>query len=189
MVKNKQKIRAKDILGKRTLILGEASSGKTKLAAKLLRELINIVDPRKIAVIDLAPEKIGDLGGRLTDYVNLTVEIKYLAPEKVYMPRLTGTSPEEILHYAELNRKKMEPLLNGFIQNPTETLIINDITLYLHLGELKTVLECARLARTFLATAYHGSRLADDLGTGITSRERQLTEELAILMDLVVETS
>ncbi|MDH5787490.1 MAG: hypothetical protein OEZ40_04270, partial [Candidatus Bathyarchaeota archaeon] len=76
---------------------------------------------------------------------------------------------------------------NNFAKNPTEAIIINDITLYLHRGELKTVMKCVRLAKTFLATAYYGSKLASDLGTGISARERQMTNELATSMDLVIK--
>jgi serine kinase of HPr protein (carbohydrate metabolism regulator) len=189
LAKNEQKIELKgrEILGKKVLILGEVGSGKTKLAAKLLEELMTLVSPEKITVIDLAPKRIGGIGGKLTDYVDLIGEIKYLSPKKVYTPRIAGASPEQVLHYAELNRKIMEPLLNEFLQHATEVLILNDVTLYLHSGELETILKCAQLAKTFVATAYYGSKLAKDLGTGISSRERQLTEKLATFMDLVVK--
>lgn len=189
MAKNEQKIELKgtEILGKKVLILGEVGSGKTKLAAKLLEELMTLVNPEKITAIDLAPKRIGGIGGKLTDYVDLIGEIKYLSPKKVYTPRIAGASPEQVLHYAELNRKIMEPLLNEFLQHATEVLILNDVTLYLHSGELETILKCAQLAKTFVATAYYGSKLAKDLGTGISSRERQLTEKLATFMDLVVK--
>lgn len=189
MAKNEQKIELKgrEILGKKVLILGEVGSGKTKLAAKLLEELMPLVSPEKITVIDLAPKRIGGIGGKLTDYVDLIGEVKYLSPKKVYTPRIAGASPEQVLHYAELNRKIMEPLLNEFLQHATEVLILNDVTLYLHSGELETILKCAQLAKTFVATAYYGSKLAKDLGTGISSRERQLTEKLATFMDLVVK--
>jgi len=188
-VKNKQniKLKGREILRKKVLIIGEAGSGKTKLAAKLLQKLMAILNPEEITVIDLAPQRTGDVGGKLTDYVNLTSGVKYLSPEKVYTPRLAGTSPKEVLRYAELNRKTMEPLLNNFIQNPTDALVINDVTLYLHSGELETILKCTKLAETFLATAYYGSKLAEDLGTGITLREKQLTDKLATIMDLVVK--
>jgi len=189
LAKNRQEPRLKgvDILGKKVLILGEAGSGKTRLAAKSLQELITLVNPEKITVIDLAPKRIDEIGGKLTDYVNLISGVKYLSPKNVYTPRLTGISPDQVSHFAELNRKNMEPLLDKFIQRPTEVLVLNDVTLYLHSGKLETVLECVRLAKTFLATAYYGSKLAKDLGTGITSRERQLTDELATFMDLVVK--
>ncbi|RLI14243.1 hypothetical protein DRO41_06080 [Candidatus Bathyarchaeota archaeon] len=179
-------LKGREILGKKVLILGEAGSGKTKLAARLLKALMKLVGSGKITVIDLAPQRTGGIGGKITDYVNLTGEINYLSPEKVYMPRLTGASPKQVLRYAELNKENMEPLLKRFIQNPTEVLILNDVTLYLHVGKLETVLKCVNLAKTFLATAYYGSRLAEDLETGITARERLLTDKLASSMDLVV---
>jgi GTPase SAR1 family protein len=185
--KRKTKLKGKDILGKKVLILGESGSGKTKLTAKLLQELTKLTKPEKMTAIDLAPQRTENIGGKLANYVDLTSEVKYLSPEKVYTPRLAGTSPKEVLRYAELNRKIMEPLLDDFIKNPTEALIINDITLYLHNGELEKVLTCLRLTKTFLATAYYGSKLAEDLGTGISARERRLTDKLAIFMDLVVK--
>ena len=188
MAKNKKKVQLKgrEILGKRVLILGEVGSGKTKLAAKLLRELMMLVNPEQITVIDLAPQRVGEVGGKLTEYVNINSGVRYFSPKNVYTPRLASTSHEQLLHYAELNRKSMEPLFNMFIRNVTEVFVLNDVTLYLHLGRLETVLKCVKLARTFLTTAYHGSKLTKDLGTGISSRERQLTDKLATFMDLTV---
>jgi len=187
--RNEQKTLLKgiDILGKKVLILGEAGSGKTRLAAKLFQELTTLINPEEITVIDLAPRKAGAIGGELTDYVEISSVVRHLSPKNVYTPRLAGQSPEQVLHYAQLNRENMEPLLNTFIQNPTKVLIINDVTLYLHLGKLETVLSCVRLANTFLATAYYGSKLANDLGTGISANERQLVDKLARFLDLTVK--
>ena len=189
MEKNKQKVQLKgsEILGKKVLILGEAGSGKTKLAAQLIQELMDLVDPEEMSVIDLAPKRVGEFGGKLTDYLSIDGKVKYYSPKRVYTPRLSGKSPKQILRYAELNKRNIQPLFNEFIRNATDILVINDITLYLHSGELETVLECIKLAKTFLATAYYGSKLAGDLGTGISLRERQLTDRLAAFMDLVVK--
>ncbi|MDI6691137.1 MAG: DUF87 domain-containing protein [Candidatus Bathyarchaeota archaeon] len=189
MERNKQKVQlnGKEILGKKVLILGEAGSGKTRLAAQLLQELMDLVNSERISVIDLAPKRVGEFGGKLTDYLSIGGKVKYYSPKQVYTPRLSGKSPKQILHYTELNRRNMQPLFNNFIRNSTGVLVINDITLYLHSGELKTVLQCVQLAKTFLATAYYGSKLAEDLGTGISLRERQLTDRLAAFMDLVVK--
>lgn len=188
MMKNedRMKLNGKTIFGKKVLILGETGSGKTKLAARLLKELTTLVDPEKITVIDLAPRKVGTIGGKLIDYVNVSSKVRYLSPKNVYTPRLAGRSREQVLHYACLNKKNMEPLLNMFIQNPTEALIINDITLYLHLGKLQTILDCVALAKTVVTTAYYGLKLANDLGTGISAKERQLTDKLAKFLDLTV---
>lgn len=189
MVNNEERImlKGKTILGKKVLILGETGSGKTKLAARLFQELTTLIDPEEITVIDLAPRKVDTIGGKLVDYVDVSTKVRYLSPKNVYTPRLAGRSPEQVLRYAHLNRENMEPLLSTFIQNPTEALIINDITLYLHLGKLQTVLSCVGLANTFLATAYYGLKLANDLGTGISAKERQLTDKLARFLDLTVK--
>jgi GTPase SAR1 family protein len=187
--KNRQKVQLKgcEIFGKKVLILGEAGSGKTMLAAQLIQELMDLVNPEKISVIDLAPKRVGEFGGKLTDYLSISGKVKYYSPKRVYTPRLSGKSPKQILRYAELNKRNMQPLFNEFIRNATDILVINDITLYLHSGELETILECVKLAKTFLATAYYGSKLAEDLGTGISLRERRLTDRLAAFMDLVVK--
>lgn len=188
MGKNKEKVQLKgrEVLGKKIVILGEVCSGKTKLAAELLREFMTLMNPQEITVIDLAPKRIGGIGGKLTEYVNMNSGVIYLSPKNVYTPRLASTSSKQLLLYAELNRKIMEPLLNRFIQNVTEVLVLNDVTLYLHSGKLETVSKCARLAKTFLVTAYYGSKLSKDLETGISSREKRLTEKLATTMDLTI---
>lgn len=184
---HKVPLKGKEILGKKTLVLGETGSGKTKLAARLLKELVTLIDPEKITVIDFAPQRVGEVGGKITDYLSMPSEIKYLSPENVYTPRLAGKSLEQVLRYAELNRENMEPLLREFIEKATEVLVLNDVTLYLHSGRLESVLKCAKLAKTVLVTAYYGSKLAEDLGAGIGLREKRLTEELAASMDLVVK--
>lgn len=187
-MKNRQKaqLEGREILGKKVLILGEAGSGKTKVAARLLQEIMKLMNPEKITIIDLAPQRVSEIGGKISDYVNVPHEVKYLSPENVYTPRLAATSPKQLLHYAELNRKSMEPLFNRFIRNATDVLAVNDVTLYFHLGRLETVSKCVNLAKTFLATAYCGSKFAKDLGTGISFRERKLTEKLTTCMNLIV---
>jgi len=189
LAKNKDnvKLEGKNIVGRRVLILGEVGSGKTLLTSRLLKELMTLFNPEEITVIDLAPQRIGEVGGKLSDYVDSIDKVRYLSPERVYAPRLMGISREHVLKYAELNRRGMEPLFNEFVQRTTKILILNDITLYLHAGKLETVLKCMRLAETFLATAYYGSRLAEDRGSGISVREKQLVEKLATYMDQIIK--
>ncbi|MEM3703273.1 MAG: hypothetical protein QXX79_02465 [Candidatus Bathyarchaeia archaeon] len=187
MEKSKREITGGEVLGKKVLILGEAGSGKTRLVSRLIQEIITIIHPREVTVIDLAPPRKGIIGGKISDYVELKGEVRHLSPTKVYTPRLDGKSSEEVLRYACLNRESMEPLFKEFIKDPSKVLVVNDVTLYLHMGDLETVLECVRLAETFLATAYYGFKLAENFGTGISERERQLTEKLAKFMDFVVQ--
>ncbi len=184
---NKVQLKGEDIVGRKVLILGEVGSGKTPLASRLLKELMTFLDLKEITVIDLAPQRMGEVGGKISDYVDSIDKVRYISPERVYTPRLTGTSREQVLKYAELNRRVMEPLFNEFVQRNTKVLILNDITLYLHAGKLETVLKCMRLAETFLVTGYHGSRLAEDRGSGITAREKRLIEKLVTYMDQIIE--
>ncbi|KPV61586.1 MAG: hypothetical protein AOA65_2403 [Candidatus Bathyarchaeota archaeon BA1] len=188
MAKNSRRVRlkVKDIVGRKVLVLGEASSGKTRLIARLLDQLTSLAEPCEITIIDMAPQRIGDIGGKLSDYTSSVNKVRNLSPRKVYAPRLTGTSREQVLEYAELNRKAIEPLLSQFIQKPTKFLIINDITLYLHSGDLEKILHCLTLAQTFLASGYHGRKLAEDRGAGISLRETQLIEMLAKRMDKII---
>ena len=178
---------AEDVIGRRVLILGEVRSGKTALLARLLKELTEVADAKEITVIDLAPQRIGEIGGKISDYLDSVEEIRYLSPKRVYTPRVTGSSREEVLAYAELNRSLMEPLFAEFVQRATKVLVLNDVTLYLHAGELGRILNCVKLAETFVATAYYGSRLAQDRGAGISIREKKLIRKLASYVDQIVK--
>lgn len=190
-MKNEDKVqlKGKEIVGKRVLILGEVGSGKTAFLVRLLEELMVFLDHEEITVIDMAPKRVGEIGGKIIDYLNSINGIRYLSPEKVYTPRLTGQSREEVLRYAELNRKLMEPLFNNFIQGVTKVLVLNDFTLYLHTGKLGKILNCMKLAETFLAAGYYGSRLNEDQGAGISVREKKLTEKLATYMNQTIKMS
>jgi len=180
--------KADEILGKKVLIAGEAGSGKTRLASRLLTGLLDIVDPREVTIIDMAPERRQEIGGRIMDYLDVDERVLHLSPARVYTPRLTGFTPRHLLHYAEQNRRMIEPLLERFAKNPSRLLILNDLSIYLHAGKLERILTCVRSADTFLGTAYCGSRLCKDLGSGISQRERKLVEELATFMDIVIRT-
>ncbi len=175
-----------NIIRRKTAILGEVNTGKTALAAKLLQELKVTVNPEEITVIDFAPDKIGEVGGKIKDYVELDKKTRYLLPTRVYAPRLTGTSAEQIMRFAKLNAKNMGHLLDRFIKSKTRILVLNDVTLYFHFGELAKVMECVDLSETFLVTAYCGSKLAKDLGTGISGREKQMVEAMLKFMNLIV---
>ncbi|MEM2913916.1 MAG: DUF87 domain-containing protein, partial [Candidatus Bathyarchaeia archaeon] len=94
MVKEKYKTkpRLEEILGKKVLILGEAGSGKTKLAAQILKKLKSVAKPEEITIIDMAPERTCGLGGKITDYLESMNNFRYLSPKKVYTPRISGSS-------------------------------------------------------------------------------------------------
>jgi len=187
--KRKNQLQPTEIIGKKVLILGEVGSGKTSLTAKIVQKLTPFIEYEEMTVIDMAPEAIGEIGGRLSKYLGSNSELRYLSPAKVYAPRTIGITSGQVVEYAKRNKNAIEPLLDEFLKKPTKALIVNDITLYLHLGKLEKIIDCMRLTETFLASAYYGVRLDEDYGTGISVREKWMVEKLATYMDHVVKLS
>jgi hypothetical protein len=185
--KKKNQLKPTETIGKKVLILGEVGSGKTSLTAKAVQELMLFIEPKEITVIDMAPEAIGEIGGKLSKYLSLNNELRCLSPAKVYAPRTMGITNKQVAEYAKRNKNSIEPLLDEFLKQPTKVLIINDITLYLHLGKLEKIINCIRSTETFLASAYYGVRLKEDYGAGISAREKQMVDKLATYMDHVVK--
>lgn len=174
------------ILGKRILIIGDVNTGKTLLTSRILKELINLGYEKEITIIDMAPEKRGVIGGTLTDYIDIPKGMKYLRPLKVYAPRTTAKNREELILMAEENARNIEKLIDSYLRNPTSILIINDLTLYLHAGNLDRIIKCIRKSKTFIGNAYYGEKIKDQFKTNISLREKILVEKLLKLMDIVI---
>ncbi|MCS7110429.1 MAG: hypothetical protein NZ956_03045 [Candidatus Caldarchaeum sp.] len=174
-----------ELLGKKTVIVGEAGTGKTKLLAEILGKLYRLLGPCKITVIDLAPEKISGIGGPLTHHIDTTA-FHYLRPDVVYAPRLMACNAEDVIKYATHNAEKSKELFEQYLKRPTEVLAVNDMTIYLHAGETDQLIKVFEKAATFLATAYYGEKLAHDFGTGLSRREKEKLEKILEKVDNVV---
>ena len=183
--------RFSDCLGKKVLITGDLGYGKTALLAKLLAEAIQSKQGAKIAVIDMAPgeREIGSYlaGKTLRDYLKNLELVQYMAPKTVYAPRLDGESKAHVEKLAVANANNLAALLKEFMAIPSKILFVNDITLYLHRGELAKVLKAMSKCSTFIANGYRGKFPADDMGTGISRRERKLLDRLQTNVDIVIE--
>ncbi len=176
----------KGLIGSKVLILGESGSGKTAVLARLLEEAVSLEFANSITLIDFAPARYGNIGGKVTDYTGIAGKARYLTDHDIKPPRVIGKSREEVLRLADHNMKIGKLMLKDYEKSPAATLMINDLTIYLHSGDLGDVLRCIEMASTFIATAYSGTRLSDDKGSGVTERETRLVEELAKTMDKVV---
>jgi hypothetical protein len=169
------------LIGKKTLIIGGIGSGKTRLTAEILRGLMDRMG--SLTLMDFAPGR-GGVGLPLSSYIN----IGCVRPEGLHAPRIEGRDAEEVLRLARDNEEKIRPILISFLSKPTDALVINDLTIYLHSGDPELLLKCIDSSRTFIGNAYYGKDF-DDKGSGLNERERFLVEKLMKMMDLVIKMS
>ena len=172
-------------IGRKIIIVGEIGSGKTLLLSRFLDQLVRSGLKDKVTVIEMAPN-MGEVGGTIENYTRNISSVRYLKPWKIIPPRMMGKNREEVLKYARSNMLALKPLIEEYLRNPTEILLINDLTIYLHAGEVEDIIQLINISKTFTATAYEGKRLADDKGSGITDKERESLNRLKELVDEVL---
>lgn len=178
-----------EILGRKTLILGVMSSGKTKLTAEILDKLIENTVPKDITVIDMSPTTVPGIGGRISSYTSNVSKVRYLAPEVVRAPRIEGKNKDEVLNLAEFNRTSIDPLLEEFITKPTSILFINDLSIYLHAGDVSKIIKCLELSNTVVANSYYSEFPIEDKGSGVSEREKKILELLSLKFDNILMIS
>jgi hypothetical protein len=177
----------KDIIGKKTIIIGDIGAGKTALTRRLLDEAI--LEDVRITVLDFAPaEKTINgvkIGGHLYDGID--INIRNLKSDLIKTPRISAENAEELISMANFNEKITSTLIREFIDSPTDTLFINDVSIHLQQGNLKPLLDAIKLARTVVVNGYIGKRLREDIGSGVSSREINLMRRLSSKMDCVIK--
>ena len=181
-----EEINFEDFLGRRTLIVGDVGTGKTRLLSHFLDYLIEERGyEREVTLIEMAPAYKG-IGAPVESYTKNVWKIRYLKPAKIFPPRILGRDSKEVLRYAEQNRVELEPLLWKFERDPTKILLINDLTIFLHAGDPEKIIRIIDLCETFAATAYEGERLKPDKESGITRREERALSVIKEHVDKVI---
>lgn len=181
--------RYKDFVGKKALFKGDVGSGKTLIMHGLLVEAVNTLPEGSITLIDMAPPKraVGEVSiGGPVQIGKWVKRITYMRPEGLKAPRLEGVTGEGVFLLAKENAERIDPLLERYLEKPTEALLVNDLTIYLHGGDFGKITQAVGIACTFIGNAYEGKSLSEDLGSGITARERLLLADFEELMDTVV---
>ncbi|MFX1411200.1 MAG: hypothetical protein ACFFA6_12680 [Promethearchaeota archaeon] len=171
--------------GQYTLIYGEVNTQKTYLTAKFIQYLLESkkVNPQKISILDFAPKLIYfknlKIGGRIQDYYNESIKCRNLIAEgEIIPPRLKARNRSELYENLCSNYKITSKILEKFNENPTDILIINDISIYLHLGSKKYVLETIYGVNTFFGNSYYGTTIKSKFSKLLSINEKKKVDFL-----------
>ncbi len=167
--------------GDKTLIVGEVHSGKTLSTLKIFR-VWRRSGTESIAVLDLAPEKIDRVGGKIPFTEEEKEGILHLSP-RIVPPRLLGKSEEEIRRLAEENRERTDQALRRLQTSATSVLFINDISLYFHAGDVEQIWLILENISTVIMNGYYGRYFGS---SPLSQRERAEMEFLMVRCDRVL---
>ena len=169
-----------DYFNQRTLILGDVNTGKTRQTVTILACWITANPTPLMTVLDLAPEPVRGIGGRLTLPADFTG--RYLFAD-IVPPRLTGRNAAEIARLAAANARAANVLFDQILKTPHPLLVINDASLYLQAGDYDRFAAVVASAETVLINAYYGRSFRDH---PISEREKRLTNRLIQDCDRVI---
>lgn len=160
-------------LNRKTLILGDVKSGKTDRTLNLLRSFIACgINP--IGVLDLAPEKISGVGGKIPLSPQERNRIDYFSP-RIVPPRLWGKNPEEVLALALENARQIGGVLHGVSWGKYRALFINDLSLYFHVKTVDDLFSIIGGVSTLIMNGYYGRFFQPG---AISLREREQMDAL-----------
>ena len=168
-------------MNRRTIIVGDINSGKTSQTLNILKLFLKAGHAGKIAILDLAPNNIQGIGGKMEP--PLDEPLLYLTTS-ILAPRLTGEDEYHTLKLAEKNATAIEKLFSKFYRQKREILFVNDVTLYFQAGDFERITKILDTTSTQIINAYYGHTFSD---SELTRHEKKLTEELMKLCDQIIE--
>ena len=169
--------------GRRTLIIGDVNTGKTRLTENVLARWVAQKRSQEIAVLDLAPDTQESIGGR----IHLPTGFRgVVLATPIVPPRLRGRNEDEADTLAQTNAAAVENLLKNARLANCSILVINDVTLYLQAGKYDHLWAVIQPVETVLINAYYGHSFPD---YHLSRRERQLTDRLILDCDRVIRLS
>jgi hypothetical protein len=176
--------------GHHTLLYGETNTKKTYFTSKFIQFLLESknVYPRDICILDFAPplSKINNIkiGGKIQDFYKGSNKCKNIVHKgEIIPPRLKANNEKAVYQNACENYRKTTKMLNQFCGDPTSILIINDISIYLHIGSKITLMNAIEKSTTFFGNSYYGSSIKSDFATFLNVREKRLVKYLIKKMD------
>ncbi|MFX1346288.1 MAG: hypothetical protein ACFFBC_10620 [Promethearchaeota archaeon] len=173
------------LVGHHTLLYGETNTKKTFYTSKFIQFLVESknISPNDISILDFAPPSTTinnlQIGGKVQDFYEKCNSCKnILFKGEIIPPRLNSNNKTELYHIAYENYKKTSEILDFYKNNPTPVLIINDISIYLHIGNVKPLLEVINRSNTFFGNSYYGSSITRNYATLFSLREKRQIEYL-----------
>ena len=188
-MKKDPKIDTEDFLNRFTLIVGDINSGKTSLTGKILDNFCRDIGG-VVTIVDLAPEiRIQDLeekasakavGGKLDVPISKTVRYYH---ERIHAPRLRARDENEAQKLAAENVRTIDALFSIAAKGKSDSIFVNDCSLYLHCGRASKLLKLIRSSPTSVVNGYFGRFFND---SSISIHERKEMENLINHCDRLV---
>ncbi len=185
MMNNLLVIRPSELLNKKTLIIGDVSSGKTLLTAYIIGEWVKSRSGLDITIIDLAP-RYGSVGRGIDEYIDVG-HLRYYSDAGFKAPRLMSRNKLELNKYIYDNYVKAMKLFKRFEEVPTGILVVNDLGIFLHYGDTDYLDSLFELPSTLLVNAYYGSRISRSFSHELDELERIRIERLFKIMDVLIK--
>jgi len=200
-----------ELVGRKTLLLGETNSGKTRFTFNFVCSILQSkkCDPGDISILDFAPSRVKMrnlvIGGTLWEIlqesnnlpaslVKLLTSLRWTEREsppsgahtspKILTPRFSAKSAQDVLNACCDNFVVTQKQLQYNLLHPTKVLIVNDVGIYLHLGGLHLLKKVLAFPQTALLNAYYGTTLLEDRGSYISRREEIMLSLLARSLDM-----
>jgi hypothetical protein len=172
-------------IGHSTLLYGDTNTKKTIQTSKFIQFLLESkkIPPKEISILDFAPNltKVRNLkiGGKIRDYYENSAKCRNISFRgDIIPPRLNSRNKTELYQNAYENFKKTSKILKSFNEQQTSILIINDISIYLHMGSLDLLLKAINNSSTFFGNSYYGSSIKKEFATLFSRREKRQVENL-----------
>jgi len=171
------------LVGKKTLLYGETNTGKTFYTAKFIQYLLEIKKfaPKGISILDFAPKLVNfnnlKIGGRIQDYYENSVKcnnIKFIG--EIIPPRLKANNKREMYKNICHNFNKIQEIMDIYNGSPTSVLIINDVSLFLHLGSNKYLINTINKSDTFFGNSYYGLSINSKFSKLLSIKEKKKVE-------------
>lgn len=178
------------LIRKKTVIVGELGSERSRLLSELVTQCVTEKLIDDLTVLDFSPTIIAsnnlELGGKISNYINIPYALRYISPDKVEIPCLKARSLNEYVSIAKRNSELIDDALNQYLKKPTSIVMINEVSLYFPFGEFNKILNLINKAQTAIMTGYYGFLLSDDFNSGLAMKERTYMEILISKADVVL---